>query len=199
MVLVLISLFSCEESTVSVLKPVREFRILKSLEQQNQWWYRERKWYMSSFQKQGNDPKTFARLEKVMNHTNRYIQFIDRLKSDLIKYIGKGVDPNTKMPKDPEAKPQVKRFFEYFNKEFSTRFALYEQQMRAVTTPIQQANLRDILKGQEDQSYLATYFSNTTVVEALQVLTLLQIKVFENEHTIWEKSNFKHRDFVPNF
>jgi len=198
--LVLGVLGSCEKpSPVSVLKPVREFRILKSLEQYNQWWYRERKWHMSSFQKQGNDPQAFARTEKMMNYTNRYIQFIDRLKSDLVKYIGKGVDPHTKMPKDPEAKPQVKRFFDYFKKEFKTRFALYEQQMREVTSPVQQANLKEILQGQGEKSYLKTYFMDATVVEALQLLTLLQIKVFENEQTIWSKANFKHRDFVPNF
>ena len=197
--LILGSLGSCEKPSPSTLKPVREFRILKSLEQHNQWWYRERKWYMSSFQKEGNDPQTFARTEKVMDYTNRYIQFIDRLKSDMVKYVGKGVDPNTKMPLNAEAKPQVERFFEYFGKEFSARFDLYEQQMQEVTTPAQQTQLRELLKGQADKSYLATYFVDITVVEALQVLTLLQVKVFENEHRIWGKSDFKHRNFMPDF
>ena len=71
--------------------------------------------------------------------------------------------------------------------------------MQEVTTPAQQTQLRELLKGQADKSYLATYFVDITVVEALQVLTLLQVKVFENEHRIWGKSDFKHRNFMPDF
>lgn len=197
--LVLVSLTGCEESSVSVLKPVREFRILKSLEQHTQWWYRERKWYMSSFQKNGQNPKDFARIEKLMNHTDRLIQFVGRMKSDLIRYIGKGVDPNTKMPKEPEAQPRVKRFFNYFGKEFKARFSLYEQQILELTTPAQQTKTHNLIKGKKGKSYLKTYFDKATVMEALQILTLLQIKIFENEHEIWSQSGFKHRSFTPDF
>lgn len=189
----------CEPKQASPLRPVREFRILKSLEQHTQWWYRERKWYMSSFQKKGNNPKAFARTEKLMNHTDRLIQFVGRMKSDLIRYIGKGVDPNTKMPKEPEAQPRVKRFFNYFGKEFKARFDLYEQQILELTTPEQQAKTHNLIKDKEGKPYLKTYFNKATVMEALQILTLLQIKIFENEYEVWSQSGFKHRSFTPDF
>lgn len=188
-----LGLIGCNKGSQSTLNAPQAHKVLKSLEIHTQWWYHERQWYLNSLRKQPSKGD-LASMERMMNKTDEVIQYIERLKADLTKYVGKGIDPATKMPRQLKNKRQVSQFFKYFEEEFHTKFSLYQHALRGYAPSAQKERLYNFSGQEEEQSFLQTHLAETNVIEALQALTLLQVKVFKNEYLIWGNTGFKYRE-----
>lgn len=191
-----LGLMGCDKGSQSVLNASQAQKVLKSLEMHTQWWYHERQWYLNSLRKRPSKGD-LAAMEGMMIKTDEIIQYIERLKADLTKYVGKGIDPATKMPRRLKNKRQVSQFFKYFEEEFHTKFSLYQHTLRDYASSAQKEQLYNFSGQEEDQSFLQTHLTQTNVIEALQALTLLQVKVFKNEYLIWGNTGFNYRDALP--
>lgn len=191
-------LWGCADKSVG-FNPEREFKTLKSLEQYTHWWHQEHKWFLNSLQQHPNHPAKakLPAIENLVNKTDDMVQYIERVKADLIRYVGKSVDPYTKMPVYLKKKSEVWLFFQHFEIKFHSSYALYNHHLNVYLKGEKKKLIANKFDGKSGKDYYEETFGNIYLIEALQILTLLQIEVFRNAQIIWESTGFAHRDFVP--
>lgn len=181
------------------LNSAREHKILKTLEQRSHWWHQEHKWFVNNLKQHPNHlaKAQLTTIEKLLQDTNELIEYIERVKADLVRIIGKNKDEKTGLPKFINKKPEVWRFFKYFESEFHANYSLYYTRLNQALATAHKPKVINRFGGVNGLENYENTFGDTALIEALQTLVLLQIKAFEDAHLLWKDAGFDHRNFEP--
>ncbi|EAY27990.1 hypothetical protein M23134_02659 [Microscilla marina ATCC 23134] len=191
-------LSSCSNAN-KPLNPAREQKILETLQQRSHWWHQEHKWFVNNLKQHPNHPAKaqLPAIEKLLNHTHELVEYIERVKADLVRVIGKNKHPETGLPVHLNKKPEVGRFFKYFESEFHANYSLYYTQLNQQLTVARKPTVANRFGGANGLDNYEAAFGDTALIEALQTLVLLQIKAFEDARLLWKDAGFDHRNFEP--
>ncbi len=194
----LVGLSGCNNAD-QPLNADREHKILKTLEQRSHWWHQEHKWFVNNLKQHPNHSAKalLPALEKLLHDTDELIEYLERVKADLVRIIGKNKDAATGLPKQIGKKPEVWRFFKYFESEFHATYSLYYTRLNQYLSAAGKPKVANKFGGANGLENYETTFKNVALIEALQTLVLLQIKAFEDAHLLWKDAGFDHRGFAP--
>ncbi len=181
------------------MNPAREQKILETLQQRSHWWHQEHKWFVNNLKQHPNHPAKaqLPVIEKLLNHTYELVEYIERVKADLVRIVGKNKDPETGLPVHINRKHEVGRFFKYFESEFHANYSFFYTLLNRQLTAAHKPTVVNRFGGAYGLDNYETTFGDTALIEALQALVLLQIKAFEDAHLLWKDAGFDHRNFEP--
>lgn len=123
--------------------------------------------------------------EYLKTKTARLLGKIDRVKFDLIRERGQGLDPKTHTVKKPLASSGMRKKAKALRQQLND----YTKWLKAEHKDLDIPPLENLGEGdtQSGKSFYEVYFKGTNVVEALTSLTHFQAKVLEQETKVRKK------------